>query len=190
MQQKKQQNFFFDTFNFRFLFWKKNKKFSSELYQIQKMLQIIEKTLTKKQNNLMLNLLFKLNIFKRQIKRHIFLLKIFKKIITIIIEKQSSFAIKKNRRQKTKQLFWHYWYHFINFINTIFSTTKLRKKMHFDMICYANESTKLWYLKTWNFSMRLIFDDVCYIFENELIISNDILNIDDEIFFFKFASYL
>ena len=33
--------------------------------------------------------------------------------------------------------------------------------------------------------MRSVFDDVCYIFENELVISDDILNIDDEIFFFQ-----
>ena len=155
------------------------------------MLQIIEKTFTKKQENSMLNLSFKLNIFKRQIRRHISLLKNFRKIITIIIEKQSSFATRKKkiRRQKIERLFWYYWYHFIDFINTIFSTTKLREKMHFDMICYANESTELWHSDAWNFSMRLIFDDVCYTLENELIISNDILNIDDEIFFFKFTSF-
>ena len=33
--------------------------------------------------------------------------------------------------------------------------------------------------------MRSVFDDVCYTFEDELIISNDILDIDDEIFFFQ-----
>ena len=43
----------------------------------------------------MLNLSFKLNTFKRQIKRHISLLKMFRKIITIIIEKQSSLATRK-----------------------------------------------------------------------------------------------
>ena len=55
----------------------------------------------------MLNLSLKLNIFKRQVKRHISLLKVFRKIITIIIEKQSSFAIRKKRirRQRIERLF-------------------------------------------------------------------------------------
>ena len=127
------------------LYFEKTKKSRANYVKLRKMLQIIEKTFTEKQKNSILNLSLKLNIFKRQIKRHISLLKVFRKIITIIIEKQSSFAIRKKRirRQKIERLFWHYWYHFINFIDTIFFATKLREKMHFNITCYANESTKL-----------------------------------------------
>ena len=89
------------------LYFEKTKESRANYVKLREMLQIIEKTFTKKQKNSMLNLSLKLNIFKRQIKRHISLLKVFRKIITIIIEKQSSFAIRKKRirRQKIERLF-------------------------------------------------------------------------------------
>ena len=97
LQQKKQlKKSFLIHLILNFCF-EKTKKFRTNYVKTRKILQIIEKTFTKTQRNSMLNLSFKLNIFKRQIKRHIFLLKMFRKIITIIIEKQSSFAIRKKK---------------------------------------------------------------------------------------------
>ena len=107
LQQKKQREKFFLIHLILNLYFERTKKFRANYVKLKKMLQIIEKTFTKKQKNSMLNLSLKLNIFKRQIKRHISLLRVFRKIITIIIEKQLSLAARKKsaRRQKIERLF-------------------------------------------------------------------------------------
>ena len=102
LQQEKQSEIFFLIHLILNFYFERTEKFRANYVKLRKMLQIIEKTFTKKQKNSMLNLSLKLNIFKRQIKRHIFLLKMFRKIITIIIEKQSSLATRKKKNSSTK----------------------------------------------------------------------------------------
>ena len=104
LQQEKQRKKFFLIHLILNFYFEKTKNSRANYVKLKKMLQIIEKTFTKKQKNSMLNLSLKLNIFKRQIKRHIFLLKMFRKIITIIIEKQSSLATRKKKKFVDKKL--------------------------------------------------------------------------------------
>ena len=56
---------------------------------MRKILQIIKKKFHNN-NDFLRNLLFKLNSLKHYVQRHISLLKLFRKILKIVIEKQSS----------------------------------------------------------------------------------------------------
>ena len=55
------------------------------------------------------------------------------------------------------------------------SAIEFRRKMHFNMTHYVNESTKLWYFEAWKSSIKIIFNDVTHTQKNELIISDDII---------------
>ena len=121
----------------------------------------------------------KLNSLKRQIRRHVSLLKLIRKTLSIIIEKQSSLVVRKKekRKQRIERLVWQYWYDLVDFIRTILSVTKLREKMHFDMTTYVDESIELWHSHAWDSSIRNCFEDVCYTQKNNLIISDDLIRI-------------
>ena len=64
LQQKKQRENFFLIHLILNFYFKKIKIFRTNYVKLKKMLQIIEKTFKNKQKNSILNLLFKLNIFK------------------------------------------------------------------------------------------------------------------------------
>ena len=121
----------------------------------------------------------KLNSFKRQIRRHVSLLKLTRKALSIIIEKQSSLVARKKgeRKQRIERLVWQYWYDFVDLIRTILSATKLREKMHFDMTTYVDESIELWHFHAWDSSIRSCFEDVCYTQKDSFIISDDLVRI-------------
>ena len=130
-------------------------------------------------------LLLKLNSLKRQIYRHISMLQLMRKTLSIIIEKQLSLvARQKNQRQRQRieRLSWQYWYDSIDLVRNILSAEKLCEKMHFDMTTYVNESTKLWNSQVWDLSIRNVFDDVCYIESDDLMIFEDIVHITIESF--------
>ena len=124
------------------------------------------------------NLFFKLNSLKRQIRRHIFLLQLIRKIVTIVIDKQFSLFVEEKKRRKTRivKSSWHYWYDSIDLIRTIFCAIELRRKMYFDMTFYVDESTELWKSKIWNSFIKTTFENVAYIRQNHLIISENIVH--------------
>ena len=177
------------------LWFEKFENFRLNYVRLRKILQLT-KSMTNDQNNannvnvkfsknanyenVIKMLSFKFDSFKRQNRRHLFLLQFMWRIVSIIIEKMFSLTKrKKERRQRQKiiRIVWQYWFNSIKLIKIIFAITKLRNEMHFDMIEYVDENTKLWHFRTWKFFIRAIFDDVFFIKRNELIISNDIIRI-------------
>ena len=127
------------------MYFEKTKNFRANYVKMRKILQIIKKSFYNN-DDFLRDLLFKLNILKRYVRRHISLLKLFWKFLKIVIEKQSFLSERKKNqdidKQRFKRMNWIYWYDFLNLIQTILSITKLRQKMHFDMTFYVDESTK------------------------------------------------
>ena len=127
----------------------------------------------------------KLDIFKKQMRRHVLLLNLMRKALSMIIEKIFFFVVRKKKqrqRQKIIRTSWQYWYDSINLIRIILASSKLRSQMHFDMTEYVDDDERIefWHFKIWNSSIRIVFDDVCYIQRNELIISDDIVRFKNE----------
>ena len=61
----------------------------------------------------------------------------------------------------------------------ILSASQLRDKMFFDMTEYVDESTELWHSSIWDSSIRATSNNVCYTRQGDLIISEDLVQIDD-----------
>ena len=70
-------------------------------------MQLIDQKFSNSQKNFIQNLLLKLDNLKCQIKRYISLIKVFRKTISIIIEKQLSIATRKKKLdvKKLRNLF-------------------------------------------------------------------------------------
>ena len=123
----------------------------------------------------------KLDTLKRQIRRHMPLLKLHRKALTVVVEKQPSMAARKKgerRRQKIERLAWQYWYDPVDLISTILSATRLRDKMHFGMAQYVDEPTELWHSAAWGSSFRASSGDVAFSSEGNLILPGDFLTFE------------
>ena len=130
------------------LYFEKTEDSRANYVKMRKILQMIKKGFHNS-DDFLRNLSLKLNILKRHVRRHISLLKLLRKALKVVIEKQSFLRERKKNqninKQRFKRMSWMYWYDFLNLIQKILSATKLRQKMHFDMTFYVNESTKFWY---------------------------------------------
>ena len=167
------------------LYFEKTENSKTNYVKLRKILQ-----LTKNFNleviddeRFMTNLSLKFDNLKRQVRRHIFLLKFHRKIFTIVIKKQSSLTTRKKKqrnRQKIEKLTWIYWYELLNFIVTILSIIRLRKKMHFDMTIYTDNSIELWNSSAWDSSIRVVSRNVCFNRQNDFIIFENFLEILSE----------
>ena len=127
-------------------------------------------------------LLLKLDTLKRQIRRHIPLLRLLRKALPVVIEKQPSLTERRKgirQRVRIERLSWQYWYDSVDLISMILSASQLRDKMFIDMTEYVDESTELWHSSTWDSSIRATSGDVCYTRQEDLIISEDLVQIDD-----------
>ncbi|KAL9041955.1 MAG: hypothetical protein Q9180_000933 [Flavoplaca navasiana] len=126
-----------------------------------------------------LTLSLKLDTLKRQVRRHIPLLRLMRKAQAVVIEKMPSPAERKkgHRKQMIERTSWQYWYNPMDLVRTILSATSLRKQMYFGMAQYADEGTELWHSKAWGSSIRTTSGDVCYTRHGELIILGDIIRL-------------
>ena len=116
----------------------------------------------------------KLDTLKRQIRRHIPLLRLMRKPLTVVIEKQPSLPQgQKGERQRIERTAWQYWYDPVDLIKTILSAAFLRRKMHFGMAQYVDEPTELWESQAWGSSIRTTSGEVCYTKAGSLIIPGD-----------------
>ena len=69
------------------LYFEKTENFRANYVKMRKILQMIKKDFYNN-NDFLRNLSLKLNILKRHVRRHILLLKLLRKILKIVIEKQ------------------------------------------------------------------------------------------------------
>ena len=122
----------------------------------------------------------KLDTLKKRIRRHMPLLKIYRKALPVIIHKQPSIAAKLKgnyQRQRIERMAWQYWFDPMDLITTILSATKLRAKMHFGMAHLVDNPTELWHSNAWGSSIRAVSGDICRTRRGDLIIPGDILRI-------------
>ena len=162
------------------LYFERTEKSRTDYVRLREILQLTEKVFSDFLKDLKTthNLSLKLDILKRQIRRHMSLLKLHRKTLTVVVKKQSSLIARKKekrRRQKIERLAWQYWYDSVDLISTILSTIKLRKKMHFEMTQYVNELIELWHFVVWRSSIRALFEDVVFFSKDNLILSDDFL---------------
>ncbi|KAF6223757.1 hypothetical protein HO173_013218 [Letharia columbiana] len=121
----------------------------------------------------------KLDTLKRQIRRHIPLLQLLRKPLTVMIEKQPSLPQREKgmQRQSIERQAWQYWYEPLDLIRTILSATYLREKMFFGMAQYVDEPTELWQSHAWGSSIRSTSGEVCHTQKRALIIPGDLVRI-------------
>ena len=81
------------------LYFEKTKNFRANYVKMRKILQMIKKDFYNN-DDFLRDLLFKLNILKRYVRRHISLFKLLRKILKIVIEKQSFL----NERKKNQNI--------------------------------------------------------------------------------------
>ena len=167
----------------------------ADYVKLREVLQLTEEpnSETVSDERLMASLPLKLDSLKRQVRRHIPLLELHRKALTVIVEKQPSLAARKKgqrSRQRIQRLVWIYWYEPINLIATILSATRLREKMHFGMAVYTDNPTELWNSSAWGSSIRAASGDVCFSRQGDLIVPGDFLQIvgDDEFNERKFSA--
>ena len=121
----------------------------------------------------------KLDTLKRQLRRHMPLLKLMRKPLRVIIEKQPSLPQRQKgkRPQRVERLSWQYWYDPIELVRTILSAKYLKEKMYFGMAHYVDEPTELWHSFAWGSSIRAVSGDVCRTRVGTLIIPGDFVRI-------------
>ena len=127
---------------------------------------------------------WKLDSLKRQIRRHVPLLKLLRKPLTVVIEKQPSLPQQQKgmQRQRIERQAWQYWYDPLDLVRTILSATHLRAKMFFGMAQYVDEPTELWHSHAWGSSIRSTSGEVCHTQEGELIIPGDLVRIHSSLY--------
>ena len=86
------------------LYFEKTKNFRANYVKMRKILQMIKKNFHNN-DDFLRNLSLKLNILKRYVRRHISLLKLLRKILKIVIEKQSFLNERKKNQNINKQRF-------------------------------------------------------------------------------------
>ena len=181
MMQHEEQKWISSSIHFVLnLYFERTKEFKTNYVRLKEIFQLIEKVFSDFLKNLKIihNFSFKLDILKRQIRRHMFLLKLHRKTLTIVVKKQFSLIARKKekrRRQKIERLVWQYWYDSIDLISTILSTIKLREKMHFEMTQYVNEFIEFWHFVIWKSSIRTSFENVVFFSKDNFILSDDFL---------------
>lgn len=121
----------------------------------------------------------KLDSLKRQVRRHIPLLKLLRKALPVIIEKQPSLPQRQKglARQRIERLSWQYWYDPVDLIRTILSATRIRDKMFFGMAQYVDEPLELWHSRAWGSSIRTTSGEVCRTCKGQVIIPGDLVRI-------------
>ena len=122
----------------------------------------------------------KLDSLKRQVRRHIPLLKLYRKPLTVVVDKQPSLPEHQKgeqQRQSIERKAWQYWYDPLDLVRTILSATHLRAKMFFGMAHYVDKPMELWHSQAWGSSIRTTSGEVCYTSEGQIIVPGDLVRI-------------
>ena len=77
------------------MYFEKIETFRVDYIKMREILQLIAKFFYNDDDNSIDDLSLKLNNLKKHVRRHIFMLKLLRKILSIVIKKQSSLTIKK-----------------------------------------------------------------------------------------------
>lgn len=127
------------------------------------------------EDNPVYTLPYKLDSLKRQVRRHMPLLRLLRKPLPVTVQKQPSLSArnKKSDRQQLSRMSWQYWYDPVDLIRTILSATKLRQRMYFGMAQYVSKSTELWHSLAWGSFIRSTSGDVAYSLNGDLLIPGD-----------------
>lgn len=123
----------------------------------------------------------KLDTLKQQVRRHIPLLRLLRKALTVTYEKQPSMAERRKgvrQRVQIERLAWQYWYDPVDLISMILSAPRLREKMFFGMAEYVDEPTELWHSPAWGSSIRATSGDFCHTTKGDVIIPGDLLQVE------------
>ena len=84
------------------LYFEKIEAFRVDYVKMREILQLIAKVFYNDDDNSIDDLSLKLNNLKKHVRRHIFMLKLLRKTLSIVIKKQSSLTIKKKIKKKNE----------------------------------------------------------------------------------------
>ena len=82
------------------LYFKKIEAFRVDYVKMREILQLIAKVFHNNDDNSIDDLSLKLNSLKKHVRRYIFMFKLLRKTLSIVIKKQSSLTIKKKSKKK------------------------------------------------------------------------------------------
>ncbi|KAL8755627.1 MAG: hypothetical protein Q9184_004742 [Pyrenodesmia sp. 2 TL-2023] len=117
----------------------------------------------------------KLDTLKRQVRRRIPMLRMMRKALPVVIQKQASFSKKEKNKGAIRKSSWMYWFDPVNLVQDILRATKLRDRMHFGMAEYRDKPTELWHARAWGSSIRSSSGDVVYDRDGEMLIPGDVV---------------
>lgn len=124
----------------------------------------------------------KLDTLKRHVRAHLPLLKMYRKLLTVMIEKQPSIAARqKSRTRPTVRIVrqtWMYWFDPVHLACSILNSD-LKNKMHTGMAHYVDEPTELWHSLAWGSSIRACSGEICQSPGGEHILPGDIVCINN-----------
>ena len=131
------------------------------------------------------DLFMKLDTLKCQVCRHLSMLWLMWKSLSVLINKQSSLLVRDKARTLITKMFWQYWYDSFDLVQQILSMTKLTCKIHLDMTEYCDDSTELWHFKAWEFSIQTLSEDNIYTQNHNLLISENLIQFKETQHFIK-----
>ena len=133
------------------------------------------------------SLFMKLDTLKCQVHRHLSMLWLMWKSLSVLIDKQSSLPTEDKDKARTSitRIFWQYWYDSFDLVQQILSAAKLTCKMHFGMTEYCDDPTELWHSKAWEFSIWTSSEDNVYTQNHNLLISENLIQFKETQHFTK-----
>jgi hypothetical protein len=121
----------------------------------------------------------KLDTLKRHIRGHLPMMRLLRKAIPVILEKQATLPTREKQFHCIERMSWIYWYDPKNLISMILSATELIDRMHFGMALVVDEPTEYYHSQCWGSSNLTTSGEFAYTCENEVIFVGDIIRISE-----------
>jgi hypothetical protein len=91
----------------------------------------------------------KLDTLKRHVRGHLPMLRLLRKAVPVLIEKQPSLPAKEKTLQRIQRSSWLYWYDPIDLVKTISSASALVERTHFGLAHLVDEPVEYWHSRAW-----------------------------------------
>ncbi len=115
----------------------------------------------------------KLDTLKRRVRGHLPMLRLLRKAVPVLVEKQPSMPEQGKSDVQIKRKTWLYWYDPIELVRTILSATSLTEKMYFGLAHIVDEPTEYWHSRAWASSCLSTSGEYAYTRQGDMIIPGD-----------------
>ena len=118
----------------------------------------------------------KLDTLKRQVRGHLPMLRLLRKAVPVVVQKQASLPSDKKKLVRIERRSWIYWYDPIDLVATILSAHRLTSLMHFGMAIAVDEPTEFYHSRCWASSNLSTSGEFARSTQGELIMVGDIVS--------------